>query len=402
MNPKVIFIVANLILIMSCMTEKKNSKGTYGFDLTFLGKYHKNLIELKDSTGKSAIIICPDYQARVMTSTSQGESGFSFGWVNYKLIESGKKQEHIHAFGGEERFWLGPEGGQFSFYFKKGEAFEFKNWEVPKEIDTETFEIVSVSASKASLKKEMHLTNYSGNVFDILVERSINLLDKNEIQKKLGIYLSDKVDYVAYQTENKLTNKGTSAWDTITGMPSIWLLCMFTPSESTVVVAPYNNDKTLKSNVVNDMYFGKVGNDRLQVKDKVILFKADGKKRSKIGLNYERATDIIGSYDYASGNLTILQYNKPATAQKYVNSMWEIQKEPFVGDVVNSYNDGAVDGGEGAGSFYELESSSPAANLQPNQSLIHYQRIYHFQGKQDEIGLITNKLFGINISDIKM
>jgi hypothetical protein len=55
-----------------------------------------------------------------MTSTANGRNEFSYGWINYKLIGSGEKSEHINAYGGEERIWLGPEGGQFSVYFAKG------------------------------------------------------------------------------------------------------------------------------------------------------------------------------------------------------------------------------------------------------------------------------------------
>ncbi len=44
-----------------------------------------------------------------MTSTANGDSGNSYGWINYKLIESGQYQPHMNGYGGEERFWLSPE-----------------------------------------------------------------------------------------------------------------------------------------------------------------------------------------------------------------------------------------------------------------------------------------------------
>ena len=103
--------------------------------------------------------------------------GISFGWINHELIASGKTTEHMSAFGGEERFWLGPEGGQFSIYFKKGEEFKFENWFVPKEIDTEPFDLLSSTKTEARFQKEMHLENYSGNKFDLTVDRTIRFLD---------------------------------------------------------------------------------------------------------------------------------------------------------------------------------------------------------------------------------
>ena len=61
---------------------------------------------------------------------------------------------------------------------------------------------------------------------------------------------------------------------------------------------------------------------------------------------------------------------------EYVNSKWEIQKDPFSGDAINSYNDGPVNGSQ-MGKWYEIESSSPAAALKSNESLTHYHRTIH-------------------------
>ena len=80
-------------------------------------------------------------QGRVLTSTAQGDDGLSFGWINRDLIASGERQEHMNAFGGEDRFWLGPEGGQYSIYFAPGTSFTLNNWYVPAEIDWDPFNI---------------------------------------------------------------------------------------------------------------------------------------------------------------------------------------------------------------------------------------------------------------------
>ena len=53
-----------------------------------------------------------------MTSTVGGSNSPSHGWINRELIEAGRNDPHINAYGGEDRFWLGPEGGQFSIFFK--------------------------------------------------------------------------------------------------------------------------------------------------------------------------------------------------------------------------------------------------------------------------------------------
>jgi hypothetical protein len=80
--------------------------------------------------------------------------------------------------------------------------------------------------------------------------------------------------------------------------------------------------------------------------------------------------------------------------------MWEIQDEPFKGDVLNSYNDGPLADGSQMGPFYELESSSPAANLYPGESLAHIHQTFHFQGNEDVLNSITLKIFGISLKEI--
>ena len=88
----------------------------FGEDATFLAA-HQQTIVLGDAAGGPRVAIVPAYQGRVMTSSATGDGGTSYGWINYELIQGGKPQSQIHVFGGEERFWLGPEGGQFSIFF---------------------------------------------------------------------------------------------------------------------------------------------------------------------------------------------------------------------------------------------------------------------------------------------
>ena len=117
-----------MVFLFACNNDKnktddaadKASKfimGTFGHDLEFLKEYHKDLVILGDENAQ--VVIAPAYQGRVMTSTAEGHKGASFGWINHKLIASKQPSEHMNAVGGEERFWLGPEGGQFPFILKR-------------------------------------------------------------------------------------------------------------------------------------------------------------------------------------------------------------------------------------------------------------------------------------------
>ena len=81
--------------------------------------------------------------------------------------------------------------------------------------------------------------------------------------------------------------------------------------------------------------------------------------------------------------------------------MWEIQDEPFAGDVVNSYNDGPPEpGAPPLGPFYELETSSAAADLAPGESLTHVHRTFHFQGPEDELDRLARETLGVTLEQI--
>lgn len=382
--------------------EVKVMEGTFASDLEFLNKYSEVTL-LADSSGKAQVAVLPALQGRVMTSTADGKQGASFGWINRGLFESGETMKHINPYGGEDRFWIGPEGGQFSVFFKKGDPFEFANWQTPAEIDTVPFEVVSKTVNTMVTGKDMKLVNYSGTEFAVRVDRTIKLNERADAVKLLGVDVAADTKIVCYETINKITNKGKDAWKPETGLLSIWILGMFNHSPVTTVVVPYvQGDEAVLGNIVNDEYFGKVPAERLVVKEKALYFSGDGQCRSKIGLTPQRAKPVLGSYDAASKVLTIVQYNKPEKADKYVNSMWKMQDEPYKGDVVNSYNDGPSEPGKKPlGPFYELETSSPAAELGVGESLTHIHRTFHIQGSADVLDKIATTVLGVGIKDIE-
>ena len=407
------FIVVFVIFFVSCTSGKKKPndigdvaskfmKGTFGYDLDFLRQHHKDIVVLGD--GDSAqVLIAPAYQGRVMTSTTEGNKGPSFGWINYNLIGSATPNEHKNAVGGEERFWLGPEGGQFSIYFKKGVECKFENWYVPKEIDTEPFDLVSSTNNEAIFQKEMNLENYSGHRFQLTVKRRIRMLNKAAIESLLDIQVPGGIETVAFESDNSITNKGDSAWNKTTGMLSIWILSMLNASDQTTVAIPYKQGDTSQlGKIVTDDYFGKVPVDRLRVDSGLILFKADAGHRSKIGISPKRALPVVASYDAVNSVLTIAQFTLPPGATDYVNSLWTMQDDPFAGDAVNSYNDGPIDVTPQMGKFYEIESSSPAAALSPGETLQHIHRTIHFRGAKEKLSLITQKILGIDVDKIKL
>jgi hypothetical protein len=404
-------LIALSVTTFSLGQEPTQLPQSFKHDLDFLIR-HTPIVVLED--GLAAVAVAPAYQGRVMTSTFDRMEGPSFGWINRKVIakgllseadRKGKLEEHIYIFGGEERFWLGPEGGQFALFFKPGTRFEFADWTTPAVIDTEPFELVKQSSSSAEFKRDCELTNFSGTKFKMRIRRTIRLLDSAAIAKTLqsqSVPASLKV--VAYESENQLTNRGDRAWTAETGLPSIWLLGMYNPSAKTTVVIPFQSgDESKLGPKVNDTYFGKVPPEYLNVKDDVLFFKGDGTRRGKIGISPQRSKGIAGSYDAQAKVLNIVTYNVQAAPDGFVNSMWEHQKEPYKGDVINSYNDGSPAPGEPPlGPFYELETSSPAAALRPGETMRHVQQTLHIQGSEEQLDAIAQRLLGVRLSEIKV
>lgn len=405
-SERIVPVIILAVILTACnSTSKKGSnmakeKGTYGYDVDFLKNHDIATMELSDASSNARVLVVPGLQGRVMTSTADAENGSSYGWINYKLVKSGEVSEQFNPYGGEERFWIGPEGGPFSIYFRKGDEQVFSNWRVPKEIDTDAYDIVEQSSGMVRFSKKISLENASGTTMEMGVDRTVKMISKPDAEQILQLPIDDSLNFVAFETDNILTNTGNVNWDEQNGFVSIWLLCMFNPSEQGVVVLPYKKGEEL-GKIVTDDYFGKVPAERLIVKENAVFFKTDGKLRSKIGIPPQRALPYCGSYDPINKVLTILWYSKPEADSKYVNSVWGEQEDPLSGDVVNSYNDGPTDDGSIMGPFYEIESSSPAALLKAGEQIQHVQRIFHISGNENKLNEITEKLLGVSIEEIK-
>src|SRR5262245_28858581 len=203
-------------------TQANTQAATFGDDAAFLSK-HTSVVVLSDSAGMAKVALVPAWQGRVMTSTAEGDTGLSFGWINRELITSGKLQPHINVFGGEERFWLGPEGGQFSIFFAKGAKFELSDWQTPAAIDTIPDEVAKQSKSSATFRSSFGLTNYSGTKFEVKVNREVKLLDAKSACEKLGLKNVKGANIVAFESVNEISNAGKEHWKKESGLLSVWI-----------------------------------------------------------------------------------------------------------------------------------------------------------------------------------
>jgi hypothetical protein len=371
---------------------------TFSSDLTFLMR-HTRIVVLTGTSG-AQVAVAPDYQGRVMTSTADGSA--SFGWIGRDAVASGKRQPHMNVFGGEDRFWLGPEGGQYALYFKPGDPFDVDHWQTPEPFDWGAWTVAKQFGTSVTFTKHMDVTNHTGTSFSIDVSRTVQLLGPSDVKARLHATVSVGVKMVAFESDNTVTNGGTSAWYPSRGLVSIWILGQFTPTPSTTISIPFmQGPEGSLGAIVNDAYFGKVPADRLKIKNGVIRFRGDGQYRSKIGLSPERTLGVAGSYDASTHVLTIVQFDRPEGARDYVNSMWELQRKPYRGDALNSYNDGPLGPGKpGLGPFYELESSSPALKLKPAERYTHIHRTFHFQGSEAALDPIARAALNVGLADL--
>ena len=108
-------------------------------DVAFL-RQRLEVVVLGEGTG-ARVAVVPAWQGRVATSTIGGPGAPSYGWINRELAASGKLLPHMNAFGGEDRLWLGPEGGQYSIFFKQGDPFDLEHWQTPALVDSEPWSV---------------------------------------------------------------------------------------------------------------------------------------------------------------------------------------------------------------------------------------------------------------------
>ena len=388
----------NLALLRAAEVEN------YGAVRNFLVA-HTKVVELTGEKGER-IAICPEYQGRIMTSTTGDLEGRSLGWVNKTFIQNGENDPHFNNYGGEDRLWLAPEGGPFSLWFAPGAEQKLATWLTPPALNEGPFQIVSGKEEPYyRLSRQMKLQNSAKTPLELEVSREIRLQKIHHFGKLFGAeaqaaIASGKLKIVGFQTINTITNRGP-AMTFETGLVSIWSLGQFPAGPGTYIILPYKDGGDSSAGpVVNGDYFGRIPADRLRISSEAIWFLGDGKFRSKIGVPQQRAKPMAGSIDLSKGVLTLVHFTMPPapTIFSYVNNTWGPQKEPYRGDVFNSYNDGPPEPGKPAmGGFYELESLSPAAQLPTGKSLTHTHTTFHVEGDPAALAIVAKAALGVSV-----
>ena len=389
--------------------EQKGSAMSYGQVRNYLAQ-HTKILELVDEKG-GRVLVCPEWQGRVMTSSCDGLRGLSFGFINKDFIDAGQPNPHFNNYGGEDRFWLSPEGGQYSLWFKQGVEQVLDNWFTPPALNEGAWTVISKPRDPFfRMYRKMELVNTSGTQFQVEVTRDIRLLSESDVKQLFGedvaaAFQSRKVKTVGYETVNRVVNTG-QPMEKSKGLVSIWILGMFNAGPQMVIIVPYKaGDEATLGPVVKSDYFGAIPPERLKILPEAILFLGDGNYRSKIGTSQKRAKNVAGSMDFQNNVLTLVHFTMPEDPAQclYMNNMWGVpQEQPYVGDVANSYNDGPTGPGKpGLGPFYEIESLSPALELKTGEKLEHAHRTLHIQGDYETLRAMAQKVLGVDLNVVR-
>jgi hypothetical protein len=341
-----------------------------------------------------------------MTSTARSGDGHSYGWINYDLIQSGRHDPQANLYGGEDRFWISPEGSQFSFFFPPGVPLELAHWRCPELIDTAAFPVTRQSPTSLTVAREGVLTNYQGHSFAMRMERTVTLLSSAEIRHALPADPPAELRVVAHESNNRLQNVGEQPWTASRGLPAIWMLGMNKPGPRAAMIIPFRPgpESELGPKVTTD-YFGPIDERRLRVdvERNLMIFSGDGNYRSKLGVSQRRAVDWLGSWDPDVGALTLVQFTlPPRSAHGYTQNLWRVLPDPYSGDVINCYNDGPNELGGRLGPFYELETLSPALALPPRGDYVHCHRTFHWEGPREALEAWAQKLWQISLAELSL
>jgi hypothetical protein len=380
------------VVFSACIvTASRAQESTFEEDIDFLKKYDKPIV-LSAENNRAKIAVSAKHQGRVFTSTFMGDAGISNGWINYEAIKNNKS-----GVGGEDRFWLAPIGSQFSLFYPKEKTIEEKNWRLPPAITRGGAKVIKQNKVSVEFEKSYVVESHIGTKFSAKLNRTVTLFTDKQIQQSLNLLLPSSVNRVGFESANKLTNVGED-WDEKTGLITPWILGMFKGHDDAVAVFPLAKKAGSKSNIPSYLY--PLNDNRIIEKNAVVYFKVDGRYRSKIGVKAEQTKPIMGYFNSKTTVLTIVTFSFE-DGKLYPDAQESFVNHPYKGDVISSYNHGAMDGSVlSTSTFFELESSAQVLPLKTNEAITHRHQTYHFSGPYSEVNDVSLKLLGTSLKEI--
>lgn len=388
---KLTYLFGFALLLFGC--EQISERPTFATDLDFLSQKIDPII-LKDTEARQ-IIVSAEFQGKIMTSTSKGLEGASYGWFNKGIISSDTVFSNRSKVGSAGRIWFGPDQGPNTIFYKINKRTKAIEHGAPKDLDTLPFKVFKQTKTSVVLGNKLHLQNLKDFHFYIDVKRHIDILSKEYIKNNLKVSLDDNVDFVGFKSETSMRNIGDKDWSKNTGLLSLWDLGCFYPTPNTTVIIPLKGE-----NKKATIYFTSIDSTRIKIKDNTLFYKADANYLNKIGTLPEYTLPYFGSYSPELNLLTIIKFSFQGDSD-YVNAHPENIIEQYRGDVINIFNDGKLGDIGPFGPFYELETSSSAKSLRVGESISHTHETYHFEGSKDALSVISETVLGVNLRGVE-
>jgi hypothetical protein len=374
--------------------------------LDLMGDSGNPAVVLQGRKRSRRVLCAPTLVGRVLTSTFDGPQGEGLGWVGVDAILKGPVNPVINNFGGEERFWIGPEGSQFGLHFGNQEQ-TFANYRVPPAMNSQPYEVLGISrgADFVVMRAHTHLRNAADTEFDIDVTRTIKIAD--DCPYVMG--RSGDVDFVGFQSETAVKNVSEHPIRRETGALAAWTPGLFPNGPKTTVIVPFRihpevgGGEAIRQDYIKDLCEdGQMPAHAWRIADQHALLRADGRVRTKIGVGKRHALNRLGSLDVETGLLTLVTFEL-YPEMDYVAPYWRhlSNHELFDGEAVSVYLDGPAASNRNAGDFYELETLSPALVLGPGESFLHRNRVYHLRGDLADTGAICQLFLKANVNEVK-
>lgn len=323
------------------------------------------------------LLVAPALAGRVLTSVFR--DGTEAAWLDRRAIAAGYgTPARFHNFGGQDRIWLGPEGGPFGYFFAPGAKCEPDAWRAPRLIDRGSWRLLTRDRLGARMRLEGTIVDASGGRMRVRIVRDVRALGRADVEERLGARLPRSVESAGSESSQVLTRLSAAPLPPRPALPQLWVLGQFPCGPRAVVFAPLRAGARSAVKPFEDRYFGPPGPRRILYTagdggPPCVLFRADGRLRSKFGVPVRHSSGIAGAFDPQRELLTIVRFDVHPAAP-YGSFLWSPRaRELRGGDVFQSYN-------SGDGTCFELESVAPASPEAGSKARAHRHATLFLRG----------------------
>ncbi|MDR1269057.1 MAG: hypothetical protein LBK82_06000 [Planctomycetaceae bacterium] len=348
---------------------------SYRDAVNYLGSKTR-ILELCNQIG-GRVVICPDWNGNVMTSTCDGIDGNSFGLINVKAIDANKTDWYYNSYGGEDQLVFLPESNGM-------------------------FAIDSIPQHPVvRMRRSVKLNTVHGNHIEFDLIRTVRLLNRYEIIDAFGDAVAISLDqmdvsFVGFVTVNSVVNNAvhSPSWN---NPASIQVRGMFNTGQSTVAIVPFQPIEESESESeppIDTNFFGSSPHGRLRLLPTAALLRADGKYRCQVTVTRKRAKPFLGAIDFREGLLTLVTFDTSDDRQEF----------PYSDEsdaAVRAYNHGPLFPGETEfASFYEFNIFSPVHELPYGETQTHHQYTLHINADNRTLTYLVQDVLGVEYEQV--